>query len=83
MSDIQAQFSVLKQTADPVVADVSVVTPTQVLVHGRAPGEVSLLIWDELGILPAVKRFREQHRATAFGTAPIPTMLAGPRRSAC
>jgi pilus assembly protein CpaC len=33
---------------DPAVADVSVVTPTQVLVHGRAPGEVSLLIWDEL-----------------------------------
>lgn len=33
---------------DPSVADVSVVTPTQVLVHGRAPGEVSLLIWDEL-----------------------------------
>lgn len=33
---------------DPAVADVSVVTPTQVLVHGRSPGEVSLLIWDEL-----------------------------------
>src|SRR5438874_283239 len=33
---------------DPTVADVSVVTPTQVLVHGRSPGEVSLLIWDEL-----------------------------------
>ncbi len=33
---------------DPSVADVSVVTPTQVLVHGRSPGEVSLLIWDEL-----------------------------------
>jgi len=32
---------------DPSVADVSVVTPTQILVHGRAPGEVSLLIWDE------------------------------------
>jgi pilus assembly protein CpaC len=25
-----------------------VVTPTQILVHGRAAGEVSLLIWDEL-----------------------------------
>ena len=24
------------------------VTPTQILVHGRAPGEVSLIIWDEL-----------------------------------
>lgn len=33
---------------DPSVADVSVVTPIQILVHGRAPGEVSLLIWDEL-----------------------------------
>jgi len=32
---------------DPGVADALVVTPTQVLVHGRAPGEVSLLIWDE------------------------------------
>ena len=33
---------------DPAVADIDVVTPTQVLVHGRAAGEVSLLIWDEL-----------------------------------
>lgn len=32
---------------DPEIADAIVVTPTQVLVHGRAPGEVSLLIWDE------------------------------------
>src|SRR5262249_13095997 len=32
---------------DPEVADPQVVTPTQVLVHGRSPGEVSLLIWDE------------------------------------
>jgi pilus assembly protein CpaC len=33
---------------DPTVASVQVVTPTQILVHGKAPGEVSLLIWDEL-----------------------------------
>jgi len=33
---------------DPAVADLEVVTPTQILVHGRAAGEVSLLIWDEL-----------------------------------
>src|SRR6266699_1850286 len=33
---------------DPDVADALVVTATQVLVHGRSPGEVSLLIWDEL-----------------------------------
>ena len=33
---------------DPGVADIDVVTPTQVLVHGRSAGEVSLLIWDEL-----------------------------------
>ncbi len=33
---------------DPTVADPLVVTPTQVLVNGLAPGEVSLLIWDEL-----------------------------------
>jgi pilus assembly protein CpaC len=33
---------------DPSVADPIVVTPTQILVHGRAPGEVSLLIWDDL-----------------------------------
>ena len=32
---------------DPSVADAIVVTPTQVLVNGLAPGEVSLLIWDE------------------------------------
>src|SRR5438132_2136123 len=33
---------------DPTVADALVLTPTQILVHGRSPGEVSLLIWDEL-----------------------------------
>src|SRR5438270_11229801 len=31
---------------DPAVAFAQVITPTQILVHGRAPGEVSLLIWD-------------------------------------
>src|SRR4029077_3437619 len=33
---------------DDAVADAIVVTPTQILVHGRSAGEVSLLIWDEL-----------------------------------
>ena len=33
---------------DPSIAEPIVVAPTQILVHGRAPGEVSLLIWDEL-----------------------------------
>lgn len=33
---------------DPTVADAMVVTPTQVLVNGLAPGEISLLIWDQL-----------------------------------
>lgn len=32
---------------DPNVADAVVVTTHQVMVHGRAPGEVSLVIWDE------------------------------------
>jgi pilus assembly protein CpaC len=33
---------------DPAVAYATPITPTQILVHGKAPGEVSLLIWDEL-----------------------------------
>jgi len=33
---------------DPTVADAIVVTPTQVLVNGLSPGEISLLIWDQL-----------------------------------
>lgn len=32
---------------DPTIADPAVLTSTQILVHGRAPGEVSLIIWDE------------------------------------
>ena len=32
---------------DPAIAYATVITPTQILVHGRTPGEVSLLIWDE------------------------------------
>ncbi|MGC1373237.1 MAG: type II and III secretion system protein family protein [Candidatus Sulfotelmatobacter sp.] len=34
--------------SDPNVVYATVVTPTQILIHGRSPGEVSLLIWDEL-----------------------------------
>ena len=33
---------------DDTIAFYRVITPTQILVHGRSPGEVSLLIWDEL-----------------------------------
>lgn len=33
---------------DPTIATAQVITPTQILVHGRSPGEISLLIWDEL-----------------------------------
>ena len=33
--------------ADPAIAEAIVVSPTQVLVNGRAPGGVSLIIWDE------------------------------------
>lgn len=32
---------------DPAVASAQPVTPTQILVHGKTPGEVSLVIWDE------------------------------------
>jgi len=33
---------------DGNIASAQVITPTQILVHGRSPGEISLLIWDEL-----------------------------------
>lgn len=33
---------------DDTIAYARVITPTQILVHGKTPGEVSLLIWDEL-----------------------------------
>jgi pilus assembly protein CpaC len=33
---------------DPAIAYAQVITPTQILVHGKTPGEVSLLIWDEV-----------------------------------
>src|SRR5579863_8317132 len=33
---------------DPAIAYAQVITPTQILVHGKTPGEISLLIWDEL-----------------------------------
>jgi pilus assembly protein CpaC len=31
---------------DPAIATALVVSPTQILVHGRSPGEISLVIWD-------------------------------------
>ena len=34
--------------SDGAIATALVITPTQILIHGKAPGEVSLLIWDEL-----------------------------------
>jgi pilus assembly protein CpaC len=33
---------------DASIADPQVISPTQILVHGKSAGEVSLLIWDEL-----------------------------------
>lgn len=33
---------------DPAIAYAQPITPTQILVHGKSPGEVSLVIWDEL-----------------------------------
>lgn len=33
--------------ADPEIAEALVVSPTQVLVNGRKPGGVSLMVWDE------------------------------------
>lgn len=35
--------------ADPNIADVDVVTPYQVVVNGKSPGGVSLILWDETG----------------------------------
>lgn len=35
--------------ADPNIAEVDVVTPYQVVVNGKAPGGVSLILWDETG----------------------------------
>jgi pilus assembly protein CpaC len=35
--------------ADPAVLDALVVSPTQILINGKAPGAVSLVIWDETG----------------------------------
>ncbi len=34
---------------DGTIASPQVITPTQIMVHGKSPGEVSLIIWDELG----------------------------------
>src|SRR5579863_1726617 len=36
--------------ADPTIAEAIVVSPTQVVVNGKAPGGVSLIIWDEAGL---------------------------------
>jgi pilus assembly protein CpaC len=32
---------------DPAVADAIAVTPNQILIHGRSPGEVSLILWNQ------------------------------------
>ncbi len=35
--------------ADPTIVDALVVSPTQILISGKAPGVASLVIWDETG----------------------------------
>ena len=40
--------------ADPTIADAIVVNPNQVLVNGKAPGGVSLLLWDDSDQTPGV-----------------------------
>jgi pilus assembly protein CpaC len=35
--------------ADPAILDVLIVGPDQVLINGKAPGSVSLVLWDESG----------------------------------
>jgi pilus assembly protein CpaC len=35
--------------ADPAIAEALVISPTQILVNGKTPGGVSLLLWDEAG----------------------------------
>jgi pilus assembly protein CpaC len=35
--------------ADPTIADAVIVSPTQIVVNGKAPGAVSLVLWDESG----------------------------------
>ncbi|MGI9101640.1 MAG: type II and III secretion system protein family protein [Terriglobales bacterium] len=53
---VMVDKSLLVRTADPIkrvsvtdpaVADAIAITPTQILVHGRAPGEVSLILWNQ------------------------------------
>lgn len=35
--------------ADPTIADAVIVSPTEIVVNGKAPGTVSLVLWDESG----------------------------------
>src|SRR5271165_3792741 len=35
--------------ADPAIVDALAVSPTQILINGKAPGVASLVIWDETG----------------------------------
>src|SRR5437588_5359092 len=37
-----------------------------------APEQMRVAVFDELAVLEAVKRFREAHRASAFGVAALP-----------
>jgi Flp pilus assembly secretin CpaC len=38
----------------PNVADAMVTTPSQLLIHGKAPGTISMFVWDKAG---GIKRF--------------------------
>jgi pilus assembly protein CpaC len=46
--DTQGQRLRRISVTDPAIAYATVITPTQILIHGKAPGEISLVIWDEL-----------------------------------
>ena len=59
----------------PDIADAMVTAPTQLLIHGKTPGTISLFVWDKAGAIKTLRGHRparpqRAHRADASSCSP-------------
>ena len=58
----------------PDVADAMVTAPTQLLIHGKQPGTISMFVWDRMGAITHLRSHRppRPERAGRAGQEPVP-----------
>ena len=68
---LSTEFDIVRfSITDPAIANASVVQPREVLIDGRAPGTISLILWDpgirrqyDVVVEPGISTLKQQLRA--------------------